>query len=170
MRGARPLPMEGIDVARSASRVDQCLHESAHSIARQLLVGDLGEMGIKKWGAYSYPVERKPLDEMGEDKLAKIAVIVAAGIVAERSLCSDLGNRSIKEHAISDDVRQLEGIRRIAGFSDERMEAFEREAAEIVRAHEAAIRKTATELNRRNKLTGEQVVRFMEKHPPDQEA
>ena len=50
------------------------------------------------------------------------------------------------------------------------MEVFEREAAEIVKRHETAIRKTATELNRQNKLTGEQVARLMEKHPPDLEA
>ncbi len=152
------------------SRVDTCLHESAHSIARQLLIGDLGEVGIKNWGAYSYPVERKPFKEIDADMLAKTAVVVAAGIVAERTLCSDVGNRSIKEYAISDDVRQFEGIQWIVGFSDEEMEAFEREAAEIVRAHETAIRKTATELNRRNKLTGEQVTRLMEKHPPEQQA
>jgi hypothetical protein len=162
--------MGGHDVARiPASRVDQCLHESAHGIARQLLIGDLGEMGIKKWGAYSYPAERRPLDEMDTDRLAKIAVVVAAGMVAERTLCNGLGNESIKEHAVSDDVRQLKGIQRIAGFSDEQMEVFEREAAGIVRSHETAIRKTATELNRRNKLTGEQVARLMEKHLPDPE-
>ncbi len=66
-------------------------------------------------------------------------------------------------------MRQLKGIQRIAGFSDEQMEVFEREAAGIVRSHETVIRKTATELNRRNKLTGEQVARLMEKHLPDPE-
>ena len=126
-------------------------------------------MGIKKWGAYSYPAERRPLDEMDTDRLAKIAGVVAAGMVAERTLCSGLGNESIKEHGVSDDVRQLKGIQRIAGFPDEQMEVFEREAAGIVRSHETVIRKTATELNRRNKLTGEQVARLMEKHLPDPE-
>ena len=127
-------------------------------------------MGFKKRAAYSYPVERKPFDEMGAEKLAKIAVVVAAGMVAERTLCGDVGNKSSKEHAISDDVRQLKGVQRIAGFSDEQMKEFECEAAEIVRRHETAIRKTATELNRRNKLTGEQVARLMEEYPPDPEA
>jgi hypothetical protein len=42
-------------------------------------------MGFMKRGAYSYPVERKPLDEMSRSKLEKIAVVVAAGIVAEES-------------------------------------------------------------------------------------
>lgn len=148
-------------------RLDDCLHESAHSVVRQLLIGDLGEMGIKKWGAYSYPVERKPLDGMEPEALAKIAVVVQAGVVAERTLCGDVGNESIKEHAISDDIRQLEGIQRIAGFSDEQMEAFKREAEELVETHETAIRKTATELNRRNKLSGGQVGMIMAKHPPD---
>jgi hypothetical protein len=147
-------------------RLDSCLHESAHSVVRQILIGDLGEMGIKKWGAYSYPVERRPLDEMRVEKLAKIAVIVEAGIFAERRLCSDIGNESIKEYAISDDVRQRERIQRIAGFSDEQMTVFAQEAAELVEAHETAIRKTATELNRRNKLTGKQVSRLIEKYPP----
>ncbi len=114
-------------------------------------------------GAYSYPAERRPLDEMDTDRLAKIAVVVAAGMVAERTLCSGLGNESIKEHAVSDNVRQLKGIQWIAGFSDEQMEVFEWEAAGIVRSHETTIRKTATELNRRNKLTGEQVAQLMEK-------
>jgi hypothetical protein len=151
---------------RVAGRLDSCLHESAHSVARQLLIGDLGEMGLKKWGAYSYPVGRKPLDEMDTERLAKIAVIVEAGIVAERTLCSSVGNESLKNHAISDDVRQLEGIQRIAGFSDEQMGAFKREAAELVETHATAIRKTATELNRRNKLNGEQVTRLMKNYPP----
>jgi hypothetical protein len=147
-------------------RLDFCLHESAHSVVRQLLIGDLGEMGFKKWGAYSYPVERRPLDEMSVEKLAKIAVIVEAGIVAERRLCSDIGNESIKAYAISEDVRQREGIQRIAGFSDEQMAVFAQEAAELVEVRETAIRKTATELNRRNKLTGNQVSRLIEKYPP----
>jgi hypothetical protein len=147
-------------------RLDFCLHESAHSVVRQLLIGDLEEMGFRKRYAYSYPVERRPLDEMSVEKLAKIAVIVEAGIVAEGRLCSDIGNESIKAHAISDDVRQREGIQRIAGFSDEQMAAFAQEATELVEAHETAIRKTATELNRRNKLNGEQVWRLIEKYPP----
>ena len=46
------------------------------------------------------------------------------------------------------------------------MEAFKQEAAELLEAHETAIRKTATELNRRSKLSGEQVLRLMEKYPP----
>ncbi len=161
-------PTFGGDMAHH-SRLDAALHESAHSIARQLLIGDLAEMGIKRRGAYSYPAERRPFDEMAPEHLAKIAVVVEAGIVAERTLCGATGNASIKEYAISDDVRQREGIRRIAGFSDEQMEGFARQAAELVEAHETAIRKTATELNRRNKLTGEQVSRLMEKYPPDPE-
>lgn len=147
-------------------RIDSCLHESAHSVVRQLLIGDLKEMGFKKRAAYSYPVERRPFDEIGREKLGKIAVVVQAGIIAERRLCSDLGNESLKEYAISDDVRQLKGIQRIAEFSDEQMEAFKLEAAELVEAHETAIRETATELNRRSKLSGEQVLRLMEKYPP----
>ena len=147
-------------------RIDSCLHESAHSVVRQLLIGDLKEMGFKKRAAYSYPVERRRFDEIGREKLGKIAVVVEAGIIAERRLCSDLGNESLKEYAISDDVRQLKGIQRIAEFSDEQMEAFEREAAELVEAYDTAIRKTATEMNRRIKLSGEQVLRLMEKYPP----
>jgi hypothetical protein len=81
-------------------------------------------MGFNRSGAYSYPVERRPFREISPEQLAKIAVVVEAGIVAERTLCSDIGNESIKEYAISDDVRQLKGIQRIAGFSDQQMEAF----------------------------------------------
>ena len=102
-------------------RLDNCLHEAAHSVVRQLLIGDLGEAGITKRGAYSYPVERKPLKEIDAETLAKI-VVVEAGIVAERTLCSDVGSKSLKKYAISDDVRQREGIQGIAGFSDEQME------------------------------------------------
>jgi hypothetical protein len=65
-------------------------------------------------------------------------------------------------------VRQLEGIQRIAEFSNEQMERFAQEAAELVRSYETAIRKTATELNRRNRLNGEQVTRLLEKYPPQQ--
>jgi hypothetical protein len=39
------------------------------------------------------------------------------------------------------------------------------EARELVHTHEIAIRKTATELDRRNKLNGEQVSRLIEKYP-----
>ena len=150
------------------NRLDACLHERAHSIARQVLLGNLGEMGLKKRRAYSYPVNRRPLDEMTSEELAKIAVVVQAGIVAERTLCSSMGNESMKQYAISDDLDQLEGIQRIAGFSDEQMEGFAQEAAELVRSYETAIRKTATELNRRNRLNGEQVTRLLEKYPPQQ--
>jgi hypothetical protein len=55
----------------------------------------LGETGLKKKKkkklAYSYPVERKPLDSMSKERLAKVAVIVAGGIVAEERLCGDTG-------------------------------------------------------------------------------
>ena len=115
-------------------RLDSCLHESAHSIARQVLLGNLGEMGLKKRRAYSYPVNRRPLDEMTSEELAKIAVIV----------------------------------QQIAGFSNEQMQGFAQEAAELVQSYETAIRKTATELNRRNRLNGEQVTRLLEKYPPQQ--
>jgi hypothetical protein len=37
---------------------------------------------------------------------------------------------------------------------------------ELVETHETAIRKAATELNRRNKLNGEQLLRLMEKYRP----
>jgi hypothetical protein len=146
-------------------RLDNWLHEAAHSVVRQLLIGDLGEAGITQRGAYSYPVERKPLKEIDAETLAKI-VVVEAGIVAERTLCSDVGSKSLKEYANSDDVRQREGIQGIAGFSDEQMEAFAGEAARLVEAYETAIRKTATEINRRNKLTGSQVTRLIEEYPP----
>ncbi len=149
------------------SRLDECLHESAHSVVRQLLVGDLAEMGFKSWGAYSYPYdERKSFKEMSTDELAKIAVIVQAGIVAERTLCTNIGNKSIEEYAISNDVHQFKGIQRIAGFSEEQMDSYAEQAAKLVRDYEAAIRKVATELNRRNKLNGEQVSRLIEKYPP----
>jgi hypothetical protein len=146
------------------TRVDDCLHESAHSVVRQLLIGDLGEMGFMKRGAYSYPVERKPFDEMSRSKLEKIAVVVAAGIVAEESLCSDVGNKSLKAFAISDDEKQLDAIQRICGFSAEEMQTFHNEARELVEAYETIIRKVATETNRRNKLSGEKVTLLMEKH------
>src|SRR5215212_1085206 len=145
-------------------RVDDCLHESAHSVVRQLLIGDLGEMGFRKRVAYSYPVERKPFDEMSRSKLEKIAVVVAAGIVAEESLCSDVGNKSLKAFAISDDEAQLDAIQRICGFSAEEMRAFHDEARVLVEAHETTIRKVATEMNRRNKLYGKNVTQLMEKH------
>jgi len=135
-------------------------------VVRQLLIGDLGEMGFRKRVAYSYPVERKPFDEMSRSKLEKIAVVVAAGIVAEESLCSDVGNRSLKEFAISDDEKQLNGIQRICGFSAEEMQAFHDEAKVLVETYETTIRKVATEMNRRNKLSGEQVTRLIEKHRP----
>jgi hypothetical protein len=99
-------------------RVDSCLHESAHSVVRQLLIGDLGEMGFMKRGAYSYPVERKPFGEMSRSKLEKLAVVIAAGLAAEESLCSNVGNKSLKEFAISDE-KQLGAIQRICGFSAE---------------------------------------------------
>jgi hypothetical protein len=130
-------------------------------VAQQLLLGNLGETGIKKRLAYAYPVVRRPLTEIGKEELSKIAVLAAAGIVAEYGLCSDVG--VAKDFAVADDVRQLKGIQRIAGFSDEEMEAFKDEAKALVETYEPVIRKVATELNRRNKLSGEQVMRLIDK-------
>ena len=61
-------------------------------------------------------------------------------------------------------MQQWEGIRRLGGFSDEEMETFMQEATEIVRAHERVIRKVALELDRRHRLTGEEVTRLMVPH------
>jgi hypothetical protein len=136
------------------------LHESAHSVARQLLLGDLRETGVERRGAsYSYPVGRRPFDQMSRERLGKTAVVVAAGMVAEEVLCSDIG---MKDQAIADDVRQWEGIQRIGGFSDEEMGKFRDEATEIVHVYDVAIRRVATELDRRKELTGEQVSRLIE--------
>jgi hypothetical protein len=127
-----------------------------------LKIGNLHEVGVERRGpSYSYPVERKPFDEMDRDELAKIAVVVAAGVVAEAELCSRVGDR---DHAVADDMRQWEGIQRLGSFSDEEMETFMREATEIVRAQEGVIRKVALELDRRRRLTGEQVTRIIETH------
>jgi hypothetical protein len=98
---------------------------------------------------------------MGREELSKIAVIVAAGMVAEYELCSDVG--TAKNFVLADDVRRLECIQRIAGFSDEEMEAFKDEAKALVETCEPVIRKVATELNRRHKLSGEQVMRLIDK-------
>jgi hypothetical protein len=87
--------------------------------------------------------------------------VVAAGVVAETELCSRVGDQ---DHAVADDMRQWEGIQRLGGFSDEEMETFMREATEIVRAQKGAIRKVAIELDRRRRLTGEQVTRIIETH------
>jgi hypothetical protein len=147
---------------KEMDRRNTCLHESAHSVVRQLKIGNLHEVGVERRGpSYSYPVERKPFDEMDRDKLAKIAVVVAAGVVAETELCSRVGDQ---DHAVADDMRQWEGIQRLGGFSDEEMETFMREATEIVRAQKGAIRKVAIELDRRRRLTGEQVTRIIETH------
>lgn len=144
---------------KEMDRRNTCLHESAHSVVRQLKIGNLHEVGVERRGtSYSYPVERKPFDEMDRDELAQIAVVVAAGIFAEVELCSRIGDQ---DNAVADDIRQWEGIRRLGGFSDEEMEAFKQEAIEIVRAQERVIRKVALELDRRHRLTGEQVTRII---------
>ncbi len=81
--------------------------------------------------------------------------------VGEVELCSRVGDQN---HAVADDMRQWEGIRRICGFSDEEMETFAQEATDIVCAQERAIRRVALELDRRQRLTGEQVTRLIETH------
>jgi hypothetical protein len=147
---------------KEMDRRNTCLHESAHSVVRQLKIGNLHEVGVVRRGtSYSYPAERKPLDEMDRDELAKIAVVVAAGVFAEAELCSRIGDQ---DNAVADDERQLDGIRRIGGFSNEQMETFMQEAAEIVRAQDGVIRKVALELDRRHRLTGEQVTRIIGTH------
>jgi alpha-ketoglutarate-dependent taurine dioxygenase len=75
-----------------------------------------------------------------------------------------VGNKLLKAFAISDDEKQLAGIQRIGKFSAEEMQAFHEEARALVEAHETTIRKVATEMNRRNKLSGEKVTQLMEKH------
>ncbi len=122
-----------------------CLHESAHSVARQLIIGDLGQVGLKKKYAYSYPVERRPFGELSKEELTKIAVVVAAGIAAEYGLCSS-GLGTSKELAIADDLRQFKAIQRICAFSNEEMQAFVEEACNIIESYETVIRKVATEL------------------------
>jgi hypothetical protein len=98
---------------------------------------------------------------MDRDELAKIAVVVAAGVFAETELCSRIGDQ---DNAVAGDMRQWEGIRRLGSFSDEEMETFMQEATEIVRAQEGVIRKVALELDRRHRLTGEQVTRIIGTH------
>jgi hypothetical protein len=147
---------------KQMDRWNSCLHESAHSVVRQLKIGNLHEVGVESGGvSYSYPVERKPFNEIDRDELAKIAVVVAAGIFAEAELCSRIGNQDM---AVADDLRQWEGIQRIGGFSDEEMEQFMQEATEIVCAQERVIRKVAVELDRRHRLTGDRVTQIMERH------
>jgi hypothetical protein len=147
---------------KAMDRRNTYLHESAHSVVRQLTIGDLHEVGVKHRGiSYSYPVERKAFDEMDRDELAKIAVVVAAGIFAEAELCSRIGDQ---DNAVADDMRQWEGIRRLGSFSDEEMETFMQEARELVRAHEGVVRKVALELDRKHRLTGEQVTQIIGKH------
>lgn len=141
-----------------------CLHEAAHSVARQVLIGDLGETAVVKKGvSYSYPIERKPLGEMGREHLSRIAVIAAAGITAEEELCKRVGDQA---GAIADDVRQIDGIQRIGGFSDEEMREFRDEAEELVRAHEVVIKKIAGELRRSEKLSGERVSEIVRVYRP----
>jgi hypothetical protein len=126
-----------------------------------LKIGDLHEVGVKRGGTgYSSPAERKPFDEMDRDELAKIAVSLAAGVVAEDELCSRIGDQ---HSAVADDKLQWEEIRRLGGFSDEEMKTFIQEATAIVRAKEGVIRKVALELDRRHRLTGEQVTRIIER-------
>ncbi len=160
--GGRSREMGDQKRIKEMDRRNTCLHESAHSVDRQLKIGNLGEVGIERKGtSYSYPVERKPLDEMDRDELAKIAVVVAAGVFAEDELCSSIGDQY---HAVADDMRQWESIRRLGNFSDEETETFREEASRIVRAQERAIRRVALELDRRQRLTGEQVTRLLEAH------
>ena len=147
---------------KEMDRRNTCLHESAHSVVRQLTMGNLGETGVERRRAsYSYPVERKPLGGMDRDELANVAVVVAAGVFAEAELCAKIGDQN---RAVADDMRQWEAIRRLGGFSDAEMETFMREASEIVRVNEGVIRKVALELDRRRRLTGEQVTRLIETH------
>ncbi len=147
---------------KGMDRRNTCLHESAHSVARQLTMGNLGEVGVeRRRTSYSYPAERKPLGGMDRDELAKVAVVVAAGVFAEAELCAKIGDQN---RAVADDMRQWEAIRRLGGFSDAEMEAFMREASELVRDQEGVIRKVALELDRRRRLTGEQVTRLIETH------
>lgn len=132
-----------------------CLHEAAHSVVRQLVLGNLGVTGVEERGSsYSYPVECKPLVELERSELSKVAMVVAAGIFAEDELCKKIGNQN---EAVSDDIRQWEGIRRIGDFSKEEMKTLGQEASRLVREHEKAVRKVALELDRKRKLTGEQV-------------
>ena len=145
---------------RDIERRNTCLHEAGHSVARQLLLGDLGETGLGyKSPSYSYPVERRPFSEMTKERLGKTAVVVAAGLVVEEAWCIDTG---MKDQMVTGDMQQWEAVQQIGGFSDEEMGAFWDKATEIVRVYEGVIRRVALELDRRKKLTGEQVSRLIE--------
>lgn len=146
---------------REMDRRNTCLRESAHSVVRQIKVGNLGEVSVVRGSAYSYPVERKPFAEMERDELSEVAVVVAAGIFAEDELYSKIGDQDV---AIADDLRQWHGIQQLCGYSDEEMKAFSDEAAELVRDYEYVIRRVALALDCRNKLSGKEVSRLMERY------
>jgi hypothetical protein len=82
---------------KEMDRRNTCLHERAHNVVRQLKIGNLYRVGVECRGtAYSYPVERKLLDEMDRDELAKIAVVVAAGVSLRPSCAAESVTRTTR--------------------------------------------------------------------------
>jgi hypothetical protein len=122
-------------------------------VVRQLLLGNLGQMGFKKQLAYAYPVERRSYTAMSRDELANIVVVIDAALVAKETLCS----RPAVAAEIADDIKQRESIKRIAGFTDDEMKAFRTQAEELVAEHADTIRRVAKAFSQRGRLSGQQV-------------
>lgn len=140
-------------------RLNNCKHEAAHSVVRQILLGDLHETCMKRGNAYTSSADSTSFTDMSRGHLAKIVVIAQAGIVAEYELCDEV--EVSKEWATADDVDLLKAIQIFAGFTEAEMSGFRQQARDMVAEHERAIRKVAKELNIKKKLSGSQVSKLM---------
>ena len=130
------------------------MHEAAHSLARQELVGDLMKVWVNdKGGGKS---EHPPIDigTLSGQQLADLAVIIFAGVHGEREL---VPKHALTEQIIALDYQQARQVQKYGEFSDEKMEELKQIAREFVLAHEKKIRAVAKELNLRGRLRGEQV-------------
>lgn len=141
-------------VVAGAGRSSAALHEAAHALVRQELMGDLKRVRVNDKGAGKS--EHRPVDlsTLSGQQLANLALIIFAGVHVEKEL--------IPEHALSEwvialDIEQAQKVQRWGQFSDEKMEELKEDAREIVLAREREIHAVARELNLRGRLSGEQV-------------
>ncbi|MDP9439268.1 MAG: hypothetical protein M3P49_11060 [Actinomycetota bacterium] len=134
------------------------LHEAAHSVVRQTLIGNLTRVWVndKGEGKSEYP----PIDHatLSRDELAATAVVILAGVHAERRL---IPAHQLTEAVIKADLAQARTATRLGGFSDDEMKALDEQAGRFVTEHEPSIRTVAKRLNLCGRLRGAQVSEIM---------
>lgn len=145
-------------VFAGAGRSAAALHEAAHSVARQSLIGNLTRVWVNDKGGGKSEHPLTDLTTISQDELAATAVIIFTGVHAERRL---IAAHKLTEVVSALDLEQARTVARVGGFSEDEMRALVEKAGCFVDEHEAEIRTVAKRLNLCGRLRGAQVSEIM---------